>query len=760
MRNHFNILDFPHFISSDSTEINNEKIKFVTEVNNFNSFLIYHSRIAEEHLGYYITYNNIKGFDVGYSIGFDENLINEYVHNLHYIKINKTDKPMKKIKDSEQIVKNIDFKIYENYLENTNMMKLSSFEDDLCMDIPSTELNYPEMLINLIPIIPKCHLDINLNSSYWFNILECMQNLQSKSELRITIIPEKINVNDKRFIFARNCIKHLEDHKIQTDIEYIQLYHDILNQQHLNRVTIDVVSTDPSRLGNAFFADQGYSNYIFEKDVLKTCPKELSSDKKDFLRNNVCALYTDEELNSLLMPPFSFGDAIPHVKNYAVRPQSIPSIESNNIIIAPDKPINKRKNMISLGYLRNEQCLMVNQNLLTEHLFITGGTGSGKSTYIKHIISSLGHNVHYMIIDPVKEEYISFANELSKNSARKKPKTISFQYNNEEEMFKINPFVIPEGIVLNSYIAFLANVFSGLMPSSLATFDYILGMIRNSYIKLFLEKYKFNALKSKWVERYLFDPVFSHEQLRADSKLYPTLKDFETYGMTWIYEMTSLKNENTVKRLSEFDINIRRYFERWFQKFEFVYPLIYKTFSLSNEKEYYKYLDSIDKEDIIITLKGVENSVEKNSLFLYFVGLLNMHRRSKGQSYTLKHMTILEEAHRIIPKDIATKNLEITDSVSQHSNELVANMLAEIRGFGESIVISEQSSKKIINDAITNTSTKIIKKINDGEDIERLGESLSLSPFERKFLPYLNKEEMLVFVSGVNQPVYLSLKIE
>ena len=76
---------------------------------------------------------------------------------------------------------------------------------------------------------------------------------------------------------------------------------------------------------------------------------------------------------------------------------------------------------------------------------------------------------------------------------------------------------------------------------------------------------------------------------------------------------------------------------------------------------------------------------------------------------------MIEEAHRLL------KNVSVTgegDSTRAKSVEFFCNLLAEIRTFGQGIMIADQIPTKLAPDTLKNTNLKIVHRTVAKEDRE------------------------------------------
>ena len=90
----------------------------------------------------------------------------------------------------------------------------------------------------------------------------------------------------------------------------------------------------------------------------------------------------------------------------------------------------------------------------------------------------------------------------------------------------------------------------------------------------------------------------------------------------------------------------------------------------------------------------------------------------------LKHIIVLEEAHHLFKN---TESSQSTGDVSKrHLVEMLSNVLAEIRAYGEGIFIVDQSPTSVSPQVIKNTAVKIIHRVDYETDLSVLQHTLLL----------------------------------
>lgn len=118
-----------------------------------------------------------------------------------------------------------------------------------------------------------------------------------------------------------------------------------------------------------------------------------------------------------------------------------------------------------------------------------------------------------------------------------------------------------------------------------------------------------------------------------------------------------------------------------------------------------------------------------------------------------KHITLIEEAHRLLSKYSPGDSLNKKNSV-----ETFADMLAEVRKYGESLIIADQIPNKMTPEVLKNTNTKIVHKIFAEDDKEAIGNTISLSKEQKDFLSSLTTGRAIVFSQGWTKALQVKIK--
>jgi uncharacterized protein len=129
---------------------------------------------------------------------------------------------------------------------------------------------------------------------------------------------------------------------------------------------------------------------------------------------------------------------------------------------------------------------------------------------------------------------------------------------------------------------------------------------------------------------------------------------------------------------------------------------------------------------------------------------LRLRSRHEGPGEPrLRHLTVVEEAHRLLRQPPPGATI----GAAAHATEMFADLLAEIRAYGEGLIIAEQIPSKLIQDAIKNTAVKIVHRLPAADDRDTVGATMNLTPGQSEYLVTLPPGEAAVYADGMDYPL-------
>jgi hypothetical protein len=129
---------------------------------------------------------------------------------------------------------------------------------------------------------------------------------------------------------------------------------------------------------------------------------------------------------------------------------------------------------------------------------------------------------------------------------------------------------------------------------------------------------------------------------------------------------------------------------------------------------------------------------------------------AQTQASGLRHVLVIEEAHRLlknVPTEVGTEEA----NTKGQAVETFANMLSEIRAYGQGVLIAEQIPTKLAQDAIKNTNLKVVHRIVAEDDREVLGATMNLDDGQKRYLTTLSAGQVVAYSEGADHSYLLQI---
>lgn len=125
----------------------------------------------------------------------------------------------------------------------------------------------------------------------------------------------------------------------------------------------------------------------------------------------------------------------------------------------------------------------------------------------------------------------------------------------------------------------------------------------------------------------------------------------------------------------------------------------------------------------------------------------------------LSHLTVVEEAHRLLrrPEAPGATGAAVTGAAG-HAVEMFAGLLAEIRAYGEGLVIAEQIPARLVPDVIKNTAVKITHRLPAADDREAVCATMNATPEQSRYLVTLPPGQAAVCADGMDFPILVKIE--
>lgn len=362
---------------------------------------------------------------------------------------------------------------------------------------------------------------------------------------------------------------------------------------------------------------------------------------------------------------------------------------------------------------------------MMKHTFIAGVTGSGKTTTCHKLLAAA--EIPFMVIEPAKTEYRILAKEKYRE---KFGDVYIFTLGNESVApFRLNPFEFVKGEVLSAHIDMVKATFTSAFPME-ASMPQIL---EEAIVKCYEDK-GWNIDTN--VNKLYADPFSSDKE-----KCFPIMSDLlETMKKIvkqkgFSDRMQSDYEGSLVSRLSNLTVGVKG-------------RMLNCPFSTDFE--------FLAKNKVIIEMEELK-SPEDKALFMGFIlsRLSEVIKAEYRKNDQYKHLTLIEEAHRLLSK------VDYGDSGSKKSAvETFTDLLAEVRKYGEGLIIVDQIPNKLAPEVLKNTNTKIIHKILARDDKEAVGDTMLMDDKQKEYLSALEVGHTIIFSEDTDKPVHVYIEEE
>lgn len=370
----------------------------------------------------------------------------------------------------------------------------------------------------------------------------------------------------------------------------------------------------------------------------------------------------------------------------------------------------------NVGQVNNKY--LVDLDDLTRHALIIGITGGGKTNTAKSLLCSLWKegvsekSIPFMVVESAKREYWEIQNIKGFDDLM--IFTLGDESSKTSVKYRINPFETLPEISLQTHIDYLLSTFK-------AAFEMFPPM---PYV---LETAVYEVYSDRGWD-------ITENVNRFGLTEYPTLQDlydkieFAVDNMGYHEEIESNVKTALQARINSLMIGGKG-------------AMLNCRISIPIEK--------LLHNPVILELEDLGDDETKSFVIGMVLVQLYEYRKSKMSSGSkkLEHVLVIEEAHRLLKK--VPENAEGSRASAV---EFFCNMLAEIRTFGQAIIIADQIPTKLASDTVKNTNLKIVHRTVSKDDREIIGNTMNMTEDQIDYLSSLKRGYAAVYSEGDNRP--------
>ena len=352
--------------------------------------------------------------------------------------------------------------------------------------------------------------------------------------------------------------------------------------------------------------------------------------------------------------------------------------------------------------------------LLVKHVLVVGHPGAGKTTTVHRLLEEgTKKNLPFLVIEPAKGEYSRLAQRVSGLRVMQ----VGRPTGPGDIAFKFNPFYFPPGFFLHTHIDYLKQCFIasfGLVPPT----PYLLE----------------SAIYRAYARRG-WNLVDGSHPASDDETAFPTLNDL-------------LEEIDDVVDAAQYDgelsANLRAALKTRLGNL-CIGP---KGASLDTREN--TPLELLYNSPSVIELRHLGADPEKAFVMGLLLARLYELRECGQRSYddpSVRHLLVIEEAHRLLRR---TRERAAEDGNMAHQAvEFFCNLLAEIRAYGQGVVVVDQLPTKLTSDAVKLCSTKVVHRLGPKEDRDVIGDAMVLTERQKKEMATLATGECLIHLEGM-----------
>jgi hypothetical protein len=384
--------------------------------------------------------------------------------------------------------------------------------------------------------------------------------------------------------------------------------------------------------------------------------------------------------------------------------------------------IKKTTSGIKIGNYRNvisdtKYELKIPEHLINRHVFVTGLTGSGKTSTVQKLVTEAKRN--FLIIEPAKSEYRKLLNSDLNIQL--------YTVGDVEHPFSINPFAFSPGMNLQKHIDILKSV----VNSAFGMYGPLPYIVEKALTNSYKEK-GWNLITSK------------NERGTSEEELFPTMKDFKD-NVIKLINNTNYAPEQKMNIESALVVRLESLCEG-------IKGSIFNTSQSFN-------MDELLNNNVIIELRHLGDEDDQSFVMGIILSQIYEHLEMNGHAdNNLKHITVIEEAHRLLPNiNTETKSADF-GTMRNKSVSFFNNMLSEIRAYGEGLIVVDQIPTKISPDILKNTNVKIVHRLVAEDDKKQIASMINLE--QSSVISELETGEALVHFEGLNSPAYAMIEYD
>ncbi|MCW2944126.1 MAG: ATPase-like protein [Actinoallomurus sp.] len=362
---------------------------------------------------------------------------------------------------------------------------------------------------------------------------------------------------------------------------------------------------------------------------------------------------------------------------------------------------------------------------LNRHVFVTGSTGSGKSQTVRHLLEQLSRaGIPWLAIEPAKSEYAAMSGRINE------PVTVVNPSDPAAVPLSVNPLAPEPGYPVQAHIDMVRALFQAAFDAE-EPFPQIMSQALQ-------QVYEANG----------WDVVTGRG--RPGSAIEPAIPTLEQLQKAALQVISDVGYGNELMADVKGFVNVR------------LRALRIGSAGRFFEGGHPADIEGLLSKNVVLAIEDVANDEDKaflmGTLIIRIVEHLRLRARRQempgggDDARGLKHVIVIEEAHRLLRN-------RGEERASAHAVELFAGMLAEIRAYGEGIVVAEQIPTKLVPDVVKNTALKVVHRLPAYDDRRLVGAAMNLDEDQSREVVSLPPGAAAVFADGMDRPLRIRVPL-
>jgi DNA helicase HerA-like ATPase len=371
--------------------------------------------------------------------------------------------------------------------------------------------------------------------------------------------------------------------------------------------------------------------------------------------------------------------------------------------------------------------LSVSRDDLTKHGLVVGITGSGKTNSCFWLLDQVwdgGKGVPFLVVESAKSEYRALAGEQRFRGVR------LFTVGDDTILpLRLNPFEVPKGILVQTHIDYLKSLFSAafvLYPPM----PYVL----EQSIQEIYEDRGWDVARN------------TNSRGIESTRAYPNLSDLAAKipavvdRMGYEQRIAMDVKAGLLARINQLRLGGGK-------------GTMFDTRRSVSDSVLFE-------SPCILELKQIVSDDEKAFIIgLVLIRLYEYHEARQRSVSGLIHLTLIEEAHRLLRNVSTEQGGEVSANPKGRAIEVFANILSEIRAFGEGILVAEQIPVKLTPDVVKNSGLKLIHRLVSPDDRELMGKAVNLTDAQVRHLATLTTGEAVAWTEHTRKAVLIRVPL-